>query len=86
MKCGGGEYEGGLYRAAHGSEPVDEFIERLAEPRKQAGLDNQIDRLNMLHPNDPPLRFAGIYGACGEVTFGCKALLGLAASAGEGGD
>ena len=45
------------YRAPDGSEPVDEFIERLADARKQAALDNQIDRLNMLRPNDPPLPF-----------------------------
>jgi hypothetical protein len=36
------------YRAADGTEPVDEFIESLGNPEKQAALDNQIDRLNML--------------------------------------
>jgi phage-related protein len=45
------------YRAADGSEPVDEFIEVLRDPDKQAALDNQIERLNMLRPNDPPLPF-----------------------------
>lgn len=45
------------YRAADGSEPVDEFVERLADAQKQTALDNQIDRLNMLRPNDPPLPF-----------------------------
>ena len=45
------------YRAPDGSEPVDEFIESLADARKQAALDNQIERLNMLRPNDPPLPF-----------------------------
>jgi phage-related protein len=45
------------YRAPDGSEPVDEFIERLADPRRQAALDNQIDRLNMLRASDPPLPF-----------------------------
>jgi phage-related protein len=45
------------YRAADGTEPVDEFIESLGNPEKQAALDNQIDRLNMLRPNDPPLPF-----------------------------
>jgi phage-related protein len=40
-----------------GSEPVDEFVEHLADPQKQVALDNQIDRLNMLRPNDPPLPF-----------------------------
>lgn len=45
------------YRAPDGSEPVDEFIKSLADARKQAALDNQIERLNMLGPNDPPLPF-----------------------------
>jgi phage-related protein len=45
------------YRAADGSEPVDEFVEQLADAQKQVALDNQIDRLNMLRPNDPPLPF-----------------------------
>jgi phage-related protein len=45
------------YRAAHGSEPVDEFIEALRNPDKQAALDNQIERLNLLRPNDPSLPF-----------------------------
>jgi phage-related protein len=45
------------YRAADGSEPVDEFVEALGDPRKQSALDNQIERLNMLRSNDPPLPF-----------------------------
>jgi phage-related protein len=45
------------YRAADGSEPVDEFIEALRDPGRQAALDNQLDRLNMLRPNDPSLPF-----------------------------
>ncbi len=45
------------YRSADGSEPVDDFIGALGDPEKQAVLDNQIDRLNMLRPNDPPLPF-----------------------------
>ena len=45
------------YRAADGSEPVDEFIESLRGSERQATLDSQIDRLNMLRPNDPPLAF-----------------------------
>jgi len=45
------------YRAPNGSEPVDEFIASLADARKQAALDNQIERLNMLRLNDPPLPF-----------------------------
>jgi phage-related protein len=46
-----------FYRGSDGSEPVDEFIEALRDPDKQATLDNQIDRLNLLRPNDPPLPF-----------------------------
>jgi phage-related protein len=45
------------YRTEDGSEPVDAFIEQLGDPNKQAALDNQIDRLNMLRSNDPPLPF-----------------------------
>src|SRR5439155_25271600 len=45
------------YRAADGSEPVDAFIEALRDPDRQGALDNQIERLNMLRPNDPPLPF-----------------------------
>lgn len=44
------------YRTVHGVEPVNEFID-LLEPVVQASLDLQIDRLNMLRPNDPPLPF-----------------------------
>ena len=44
------------YRDPAGAEPVDDFIEQLP-PRVQAALDLQIDRLNMLGPNDPPLPF-----------------------------
>lgn len=45
------------YRAEDGAEPVDAFIESLRDPAKQAVLDNQLDRLNMLRPTDPPLPF-----------------------------
>lgn len=45
-----------FYRSADGSEPVDEFIDRL-EPRVQVVLDNQIDWLNHLTPFDPHLPF-----------------------------
>jgi phage-related protein len=44
------------YRDPNGVEAVDQFIEQLA-PQVQAALDLQIDRLNMLGPNDPPLPF-----------------------------
>lgn len=44
------------YRAKDGSEPVDAFIEAL-DPRRQAAIDNQIDRLNGLPATAPPLPF-----------------------------
>jgi phage-related protein len=44
------------YRLSDGSEPVDEFIERLTIER-QVIIDNQVARLNMLSPDDPPLPF-----------------------------
>jgi phage-related protein len=45
------------YRASDGSEPVDAFIEALHDPVRQAALDLQIDRLNMLSPTNPHLPF-----------------------------
>lgn len=45
------------YRARDRPEPVDAFIEALRDPDRQAVLDNRIERLNMLRPNDPPLPF-----------------------------
>ncbi|MGH2591701.1 MAG: hypothetical protein ACRDGW_13030 [Actinomycetota bacterium] len=42
------------YRAADGSEPVNDFIDRLSIKR-QVALDNQIDRLNMLTSQSPHL-------------------------------
>ena len=44
------------YRAPDGTEPVDEFIERL-DVRRQVALDNQIDRLNMPTAAMPHLPF-----------------------------
>src|SRR5712691_9041837 len=44
------------YRASDGSEPVDEFIDRLSVKR-QVVVDNQIDRLNMLTAAHPHLPF-----------------------------
>lgn len=44
------------YRAADGSEPVSDFIDRLSVKR-QVALDNQIDRLNLLGPSTPHLPF-----------------------------
>ena len=46
-----------FYRAPDGSEPVDEFIETLADPDRQAAIDFQIDRLNMLTTANPHLPF-----------------------------
>ncbi len=45
------------YRASDGSESADAFIEELRDPGRQAALDNLIERLNMLRPNDPPPPF-----------------------------
>lgn len=45
-----------FYRARDGSEPVDEFIEIL-DANRQAAIDFQIDRLNMLTPANPHLPF-----------------------------
>jgi phage-related protein len=44
------------YRAPDGSEPVNDFIDRLSIKR-QVVLDKQISRLNMLTPDDPHLPF-----------------------------
>lgn len=46
-----------FYRAPDGSEPVDDFIESLKDPDRQAAIDFQIDRLNMLTPSNPHLPF-----------------------------
>ena len=61
------------YRAPDGSQPVDEFIEALRDPGKQAALDNQIERLNMLRPNDPPLPFPWSSQLEGELRESCAA-------------
>lgn len=45
-----------FYRASDGSEPVDEFIETL-DTNRQAAIDFQIDRLNMLTSANPHLPF-----------------------------
>ncbi|MGH2673819.1 MAG: type II toxin-antitoxin system RelE/ParE family toxin [Actinomycetota bacterium] len=44
------------YRAPDGTEPVDDFIDRLSGKR-QVARDNQMDRLNMLTPSTPHLPF-----------------------------
>ena len=45
-----------FYRAPDGAEPVDEFIETL-DSNRQAAIDFQIDRLNMLTTANPHLPF-----------------------------
>lgn len=44
------------YRSLDGTEPVNDFIDRL-EVRRQVALDNQIDRLFTLTPASPHLPF-----------------------------
>jgi phage-related protein len=44
------------YRATEGSEPVNDFIDEM-DPRRQAMLDLQIDRLNDQSPSAPPPPF-----------------------------
>lgn len=44
------------YRAPDGSQPVNDFIDRL-DVRRQVALDNQIERLNMLTPDAPHLPY-----------------------------
>jgi phage-related protein len=44
------------YRAADGSEPVNDFIDRL-DVKRQVALDNQIERLNMLTKELPHLPY-----------------------------
>lgn len=50
------KFQAVYYWARDGSEPVDDFIDRLSVKR-QVALDNQIDRLNMLTPSNPHLPF-----------------------------
>ena len=42
------------YREQRGGEPVNDFIEDL-DPKRQAAIDLQIDRLNGRAPTAPPL-------------------------------
>lgn len=51
------ELQAVFYRASDGSEPVDAFIEHLGDPDRQAAIDFQIDRLNVLTPANPYLPF-----------------------------
>ena len=45
------------YRDSSGVEPVNEFLDALDDAAAQATLDLQIDRLNGLPANAPPLPF-----------------------------
>jgi hypothetical protein len=54
------------YRAADGSVPVDDFIDRLTIKR-QVALDNQIEHLNMLGPDFPHLPFPHGSQVAGEL-------------------
>lgn len=54
------------YRSPNGREPVSAFIESLTV-RRQVAIDNQIDRLNGLHPGAPPLPFPHTSQVQGEL-------------------
>ena len=54
------------YRAPDGSQPVDDAIDALPAA-SQAALDNQIGRLNMAGPDDPPLAFPHSSQIAGEL-------------------
>ena len=55
------------YRDPGGNEPVDDFIEQLQPEQARVVIDNQIDRLNMLRTNDPPLPFPHSSQIAGEL-------------------
>lgn len=44
------------YRAADRTEPVNDYIDAL-DPKRQAAVDLQVDRLNGRDPSAPPLPF-----------------------------
>jgi phage-related protein len=54
------------YRMPDGSQPVDDFIERLTIKR-QVALDNQIDRLNLLTSEHPHLPYPHSSQISGEL-------------------
>ena len=54
------------YRARDGSQPVKDFIDALP-PKVAATLDNQIDRLNGLTPEQPHLPFPHSSQVAGEL-------------------
>ena len=62
------------YRAADGRQPVDDFLEGVRDGRCQALLDLQIDRLNGLPVDAPPLPFphsSQVEGALRELRCHC---------------
>ena len=52
-----GKMQAVYYRDGQGKQPVSDFIDGLSPVAAQVVVDNQIDRLNMLRPADPPLPF-----------------------------
>jgi phage-related protein len=54
------------YRDSRGRQPVEEFIDEL-RPKHQAVVDLAIDRLNGLHPREPPLAFPATSQVDGEL-------------------
>ncbi len=54
------------YRDRRGRQPVEEFIDGLP-PRHQVVVDLAIDRLNGLHPSEPPLAFPATSQVDGEL-------------------
>jgi hypothetical protein len=54
------------YRDSRGRQPVEEFIDEL-RPKHQAVVDLAIDRLNGLHPSEPPLAFPATSHVDGEL-------------------
>jgi ribosome-binding protein aMBF1 (putative translation factor) len=44
-----------FFRGAGRVQPVQQFLEELKGPDRRAAVDNQIDRLRALSPDDPPL-------------------------------
>lgn len=51
-----GSFQAVYYRMVDGSEPVNDFIDRL-DVKRQVAFDNQIGRLNLLGPKMPHLPF-----------------------------
>lgn len=54
------------YRAADGSQPVDDFTERLPV-KQQVVIDNQMGRLNLLTASNPHLPFPHSAQIAGEL-------------------